>query len=107
MEDSKYNRRDQDRYQREITAQYFLKKHSMRYQDCTVADISRTGAKVKLPGYEKPPAGSIILLEIIAAPDGDQINIAGVIKWHVQQGSGTLCGVQFNQRLSANIYAKI
>lgn len=79
----------------------------MRYQDCAIADISRTGAQVKLPGYERPPAGSMILLEIVSAPDGDQINITGIIKWQVQQDGETLCGVKFRQHLAENIYAKI
>ncbi len=102
MDDIKRNRRIKNRAIKDIRAQYFLKKQSLRYQDCSIFDISPTGAKVKLPKHEKINQGTEIFFEIYPSTGFEQINVSGMIKWFERSENEIICGIKFSKRLDEN-----
>jgi hypothetical protein len=107
MEAFKYNRRNQDRFHREIKARYLLKKKNFDYQDCELMNISRTGAKVKLPEYEKLTGVTKIILEVFTSSGFEQISIPGLIKWVVREENGIMCGIEFSKKIDEYTLAKL
>jgi len=99
MDDIKHNRRFKNRSIKDARAQYFLKKYSLRYQDCSIINISPTGAKVKLPRHEKFNQGTEIYLDIYLSAGFKQISVSGMITWFKRSENEIICGVQFAKKL--------
>ena len=107
MTDKRNDRRSHDRIAREISVRYYVKQQSLRYQECALQDISLTGAKVRIPRYEKVSTGSRIFLEVLLTGSGEQINLNGTVQWVARHKQILLCGIQFNRKLDGSIIAKL
>ena len=101
----KLNRRASDRYSTSLMAKYFIKNKSMRFEDCTVIDLSRTGAGIEFPSGETLTEGAEIFIEL-TVPDGfEQLHVKGTIqRVDSEQSVG---GVRFCETLDKHTYFKL
>ncbi|MFC1591590.1 PilZ domain-containing protein [Thermodesulfobacteriota bacterium] len=107
MDDLTLNRRGKDRFRADLRVQYFIKNQSMRYQDCGVIDISRTGIALEFPANEELNPDADIFLEITVPGSFDQLTVPGIIK-RIQRGGGqNIGGVKFIEILDPMTFSKL
>jgi len=100
MEESfKVNRRSLDRVKTEIQAEYFIKKQSVRYEGCTVIDISRSGAAIRFPAHEKLQKGAIVFLDIVLPGSFRKLTLQGELKRIQVKGNENIGGIRFQELL--------
>ena len=107
MEEFKVNRRNKKRFDTELKAQYFLKSQSLRYQECTVINISCTGAAINYYKHERLILGTKIFLKIFDITGFEQIDIEGVLSWITRKGNETICGIKFNEILDDSKFGRL
>lgn len=101
------DRRGKDRFSADLQVQYFIKKQSMRYQDCQLIDISRSGIAVELPPEETLSFGAEISLEMIIPGSFEQITLKGTITRINQEGDKNIAGIKFAEMLAPATFNKI
>ena len=100
------DRRGHERFATNAMAQYFIKDTSMRYMDCELANVSRSGIAIRVSGSENIDSGMEILLEITLPGSLDQINIAGIIEWF-QGGESILVGIKFDRLMAPEVLTRL
>jgi c-di-GMP-binding flagellar brake protein YcgR len=106
-DDFKINRRKWHRESVKIQAQYFLKGQSLRYQDCTIVNLSRSGAGVLFPANSSFAVKTPIYLEIIIPQTTEQFTIRGEVKNKHTRKEGLVGGIQFETLLPENMLSKL
>jgi len=100
------DRRSHERFDSRAMVQYFLKQHSLRYMDCDLLDVSRSGMGVLLPGSEDVAEGMEVSLEITMPGSLEQQTVRGTIQW-VQRGENIRAGIRFENLLAPEAMARL
>jgi hypothetical protein len=100
------DRREHERFESSARVQYFFKKHSMRYMDCELVDVSRSGISIRVSMSEDVFVGMDVLLEITLPGSLDHITVKGVIVWSQSTETG-LVGVHFESLLSPEVMTRL
>ncbi len=96
------NRRGKDRFATEILAKYFFKNLSMRYEDCTIVNLSRTGAAIEFPAHQELHQGEQVFIELIVPRSFEQITVKGTLRRI--QPSEHIGGIRFEELLDERIF---
>jgi len=102
----KNDRRGKDRFQANTMVQYFIRKHSLRYMDCELVDVSRSGMGISIPGSEHVDAGMDLSLEITVPGSLEQITVRGTVQW-CQPGERIRAGVRFESLLDPELMTRL
>ncbi len=101
------DRRGHERFECRAMVQYFIKKHSMRYMDCELVDVSRSGMGIIVPGAENAAAeGMEVSLEITMPGSLEQVTVRGTIQW-VRRGERMQAGIRFEHLLDQELMARL
>ena len=105
---NKNDRRSSDRFNANTMVQYFIKKHSMRYMDCELVNVSRSGIAITIsvPASEEIVTGMDISLEISVTGSLDQMTVSGRIQ-RVERGEKMLVGIKFDIPLAEPVLGKL
>ena len=101
------NRRKWRREATQLPAKYFIKKQSTRYVECTIVNLSRSGAGVMFPAGERLVNGSLVFLDLVVPKSFEQLTLKGEIKRNHKQGDGMYGGVQFDAILPDMVLARL
>ena len=82
-----------------LKAQYFTEKQHA-YRDCTIINISRSGAAIMLPKEENAVKGNTIFLEVLKGLES--IRLKGSIVRLSLIENGFLAGVRFTKLIDMN-----
>jgi hypothetical protein len=97
--EKKDNRRSCQRFTILLKAQYYF-ENNHSYRDCTIIDVSRSGAAIMLPKDENAAKGNTIFLEIVKGLES--ISLRGSLVWVSLIENGYLAGIRFNKLLDMN-----
>ena len=100
------DRRDHARFESKAMVQYFFKKRSLRFMDCELVDVSRSGIAVRVPVSEDVFFGMDVLLEITLPGSLDHITASGTIKWSQSTETG-LVGIRFENLLTPEVLTRL
>jgi len=100
------DRRDHERFESNARVQYFFKKRSLRFMDCDLVDVSRSGIAVRVPVSEDVFVGMDVLLEITLPGSLDHITVKGTIAWSQSTETG-LVGVRFVSLLTPEVLTRL
>jgi len=103
---NKFDRRAKGRFQANTMVQYFIKKRSVRYMDCDLVDVSRTGIAINVPATEDIVVGMDVSLEISVPGSLDQMTVSGRIH-RVQCGEKILVGIKFDIPLEGHVLDRL
>jgi len=105
---NKDDRRASDRFHANTMVQYFIKKHSMRYMDCELVNVSRSGIAITIsvPVSEDFENGMDVSLEISVTGSLDQMTVSGRVH-RVQRGEKILVGIKFDMPLAESVLNKL
>jgi len=103
---SREDRRAKDRFQARTMVQYFLKNRSLRYMDCDLVDVSRSGIAIRVPLTEDIIPGMDVSLEIAVPGSLAQMTVAGRIH-RVQRGRKILAGIKFDIPLEQDVLDRL
>ena len=111
MMDSFFNKNDRrasDRFHANTMVQYFIKKHSMRYMDCELVDVSASGIAITIsvPASEDIENGMDISLEINVTGSLDQLTVAGRIN-RVQRAERLFVAIKFDVPLAQDVVGRL
>jgi hypothetical protein len=102
-----FNPRKWHRSAVELPAQYFIKGQSARYLDCTIINLSRSGATVQFPPNELLKARASIFFELLVPKTCEQLTVKGELKTKHKSQDGHICGIQFEALLPEDMFAKL
>ena len=68
----------------------------MRYMDCELVDVSRSGMAIRVPASETVASGMEVSLEITLPGSLDQITVRGTVAWFLS-GKTVLVGIRFER----------
>jgi hypothetical protein len=100
------DRRDHERFESSARVQYFIKKHSQRFMDCELVDISRSGIAVRVPASEDLFVGMDVVFEITLPGSLEHITVRGIIAWSQSTETG-LVGIRFASLLAPAILNRL
>ncbi len=100
------DRRDYERFESSARVQYFLKKRSLRYMDCELTDVSRSGIAIRVSVSEDVFVGMDVLLEITLPGSLDHIILKGTIAWSQSTETG-LVGIRFECLMDQEIFTRL
>jgi hypothetical protein len=105
---NKNDRRASDRFHANTMVQYFIKRHSMRYMDCELVDVSASGIAITIssPASEDIASGSDISLEISVTGSLDQLTVSGRIN-RVQRGERLFVAIKFDVPLAQDVIDRL
>jgi hypothetical protein len=101
------NRRSRDRANVKIPAQYFIKSKSVRYESCTIINLSRTGAAVLFFPNEIVRSGGLIFLDIVIPRTFEQITLRGELKRVYAKGDMGVAGIKFETMLPEKVFSNL
>lgn len=99
-------RRAHVRFQSNTMVQYFIKKRSTRYMDCSLVDVSRNGIGVRVPPTEKIDTGMDVSLEITVPGSLERMTVSGRVH-RVQRDDTILAGIKFDVPLEQDVLDKL
>jgi len=100
------DRRGHERFASNAMVQYFIKNSSMRYMDCSLLNVSRSGIAIRIAGSEDVDSGMEVLLEITLPGSLDQIIVSGMIEWF-QGGETILVGIKFERLMAPEVLTRL
>ena len=100
------DRRDYERFETRAMVQYFFKKSSLRFMDCELVDVSRSGVAIRVPVSEDVFFGMDALLEITLPGSLDHITVRGTIAWSQSTETG-LVGIRFESLLAPEVLTRL
>ena len=100
------DRREHERFESSARVQYFIKKRSMRYMDCELVDISRSGIAIQVPVSEDLSVGMDVLLEITLPGSLDHVTVKGIVAWSQSTETG-LIGIRFEGLVAPEIMTRL
>jgi hypothetical protein len=103
---NKDDRRTKERFQANTMVQYFLKKHSLRYMDCDLVNVSCTGVAIRVPASEDIVSGMDVSLEISVTGSLDRMTVSGRVH-RVERGEKMLVGIKFDIALTQDVLEKL
>ena len=99
-------RRAYARFQSNTMVQFFIKKHSTRYMDCSLVDVSRNGIGIRVPHTVKIDTGMDVSLEITVPGSLERMTVAGRVH-RVQHDDTMLAGIKFDVPLEQDVLDKL
>jgi hypothetical protein len=105
--DFNINRRGKDRVKTRLNAQYFIKKQSSQYLECTVVNLSRTGAAVSVHMREKLVCGTIMFIDIYIPKTLLHVSAQGEIKRVERREGELISGIKFTELLGQSIFEQL
>ncbi len=106
-EDFSINRRSWHREDVDLPARYFIKKQSSRYMDCTIVNLSRSGAAVLFPEGEILDKGAPLFLEVTVPHSFEQVTLRGELQRNYREGGKLHGGVKFDVLVPKDIFPKL
>ncbi len=101
------DRRSHERVQSNARIQYFIKKNSLRYMDCEMVDVSRSGMGVRIPASEETVEPDMeVLLEITLPGSLEQVQVRGIILW-LQRSESIRAGIRFDALLEPELLTRL
>jgi len=100
------DRRDHERFKSSARVQYFFKKRSLRYMDCELIDVSRSGIAIQVAVSEEVFFGMDVMLEITLPGSLDLVTVSGTIKWSQSTETG-LVGIRFDDLLTPEVLTRL
>ena len=102
-----FNPRKWHRAAVQLPAQYFIKGQSSRYMDCTILNLSRSGAGVLFPLSEQLKSRASVFFELIVPNTFEQVTVRGELKNKNARNDGLVGGVEFVSLLPEEMFAKL
>lgn len=103
---NKDDRRAKDRFQANTMVQYFIKRRSLRYMDCELFDVSRSGIAIRVPLSADITTGLDVSLEITVPGSIAQMTVSGRVH-RVQRGEKILAGIKFDSALEQEVLDRL
>jgi hypothetical protein len=105
---NKNDRRASNRFHANTMVQYFIKRHSMRYMDCELVDVSASGIAITIsvPASEDIVAGMDVSLEISVTGSLDQLTVTGRIN-RVQRAERLFVAIKFDVPLAQDVVGRL
>ena len=100
------DRREHERFESSAMVQYFFKKISLRFMDCELVDVSRSGVAIRVPVSEDVFFGMDAFLEITLPGSLDHITVKGTIAWSQSTETG-LVGIRFESLIGQEIFTRL
>lgn len=100
------DRRAKDRFQARTMVQYFIKRRSLRYMDCELVDVSRSGIAIRVPLSEDITQGMDVSLEIAVPGSLARITLSGRVH-RAQRGRSILVGIKFDVPLEQEVLDRL
>jgi hypothetical protein len=100
------DRREHERFESSAMVQYFFKKISLRFMDCELVDVSRSGVAIRVPVSEDVFFGMDAFLEITLPGSLDHITVKGTIAWSQSTETG-LVGIRFESLIDQEILTRL
>jgi PilZ domain len=99
-------RRSHERFESNAMVQYFFKKSSMRYMDCELVNVSRSGMAIRVPASESVDSGMEVSLEITLPGSLDQITVRGTVAWFLSEET-ILAGIRFERLIEPEVLTRL
>lgn len=106
-DDFAINRRGCSRENTRLPAQYFIKNRSVRYLDCTIVNLSRSGAGILFPSGEALEKGAPVFLDVVVPKSFEQLTLRGEIQRARAEGAQQFGGVKFDAKLPHDLFARL
>jgi hypothetical protein len=74
-----------DRFSVKLKVRYYLQEMKTNWQECTITDISPSGAALEFHTSEKIDVGTTLFLEIVDSSSRESNNVQGIVRW-VKEG---------------------
>jgi len=100
------DRRGHERFECRAMVQYFIKKHSLRYMDCELVDVSRSGMGICIALPEDIEPGMEVSLEITIPGSLEQVTVRGTIQW-CQRAARIRAGVRFANLIEPELITRL
>ena len=101
------NRRSRDRAIVKLPAQYFIKNRSVRYENCIIINLSRSGAAVLFPSNAILPESALVFLEMLVPNTFDQVMLRGELKRVYAKDDILVGGIKFETVLPDKTFHKL
>ena len=82
-----------------VKAHYFFNEQEQDAMECTVINISLSGAGLAFYTPKHIGVGSMLSLKIFALEGKAIINLAGIVRWVNQGKKDFLCGIKLTEAL--------
>ena len=69
----------------------------MRYEGCSIINLSRTGAAVLVFPNEMLCKGAVVFLDVVIPKTFEQLTLRGELKRVYAQGDMVVCGIKFEK----------
>jgi len=103
----KFNRRALARVPADLRAVYYIKKQSHRYQECTIINISRSGAAIKFPEQEQLRRGAVVFIDVILPRNFRKLMLQGEITTIRLKGHEHIGAVKFKELLDEETFSNL
>lgn len=82
-----------------VKAQYFLSGREQEAKECTVINVSLSGAGLAFYTPKRIGVGTMLSLKIFALEGEAVISLAGMVKWVNRGKKDFLCGIKLTETL--------
>ena len=79
---------------------YFFDKKKGAGKECTIINISVTGAGMEFYTDETVDVNSKLFLEILPPDEEETITVEGIIRWVKQGKKDCVCGIELTEKLN-------
>lgn len=91
----------------QLSALYFIKNHSQRYQICTITSISRKRAAVILPRHEFIEGTASCYLDLLVAKAAQQVSVRGLVRISYRLLGCVVADIQFDEPLPESLFKQL
>ena len=108
MRESLYEKmRANARFNVNLKAMYSIKGQDSQQQECRIANLSSSGAKVRFPHTESFKNGAVIAVDIPIPNTSMRITTEAEIMWTKQRFNELISGIKFTGALSDNMLQQV
>lgn len=99
--------RSNERFSVNLNATYGIKGQGIQPQECQIANLSASGAKIRFQHAESLESGAIIAMDIPIPNTIMRIATEAEIMWTKQRFNELISGIKFTGALSENIIQQV
>lgn len=96
-----------ERFSVTLNATYGIKGLGIQHQECQIANLSSSGAKVRFPHTESLKNGAVIAMDITIPNTIMRIVTEAEILWTKQRFNELISGIKFKRALSENMIQQV
>jgi hypothetical protein len=99
--------RTKERFSVTLNATYGIKGEDIRSQECQIANLSSSGARVRFPGTESLKTGAVIVMDIAIPHKILPLAAEGEIIWTKQRFNEFISGIRFTGALNEGMIQQV